>query len=44
MLILAPTKEDPPEFLSVDGVIGFLQVDEGCVVTSLLALTRVDLS
>ena len=43
MLILAPTKEDTPELLSVDGVICFLEVDEGCVVTSLLALTRVDL-
>ena len=38
VLILAPTKEDSPEFLSVDGVICFLEVDEGCVVTPLLAL------
>ena len=42
-LILAPAEEDPPELLSVDGVIRLLEVDEGCIVTSLLALTRVDL-
>ena len=43
MLILAPAKEDPPELLPVDGVIRLLEVDEGCIVTSLLALPRVDL-
>jgi predicted metal-dependent enzyme (double-stranded beta helix superfamily) len=42
-LIFAPTQEDPPELLSVYGVIGLLKVDEGCIVPPLLALTRVDL-
>jgi hypothetical protein len=43
VLILAPAKQDPPEFLSIDRVIGLLEVDEGCIVPPLLALTRVDL-
>ena len=33
----------PPELFSVDGIVGFLKVNEGCVVSSLLALPRVDL-
>ena len=42
-LIFAPTQEDPPELLPVDGVICLLEVDEGCIVSPLLALPRVDL-
>ena len=42
-LIFAPTQEDPPELLPVDGVVGLLEVDEGCIVPPLLALPRVDL-
>ena len=43
VLILAPAEKDPPEFLSIDRVIGLLEVDEGSIVTPFLALTRVDL-
>ena len=43
VLILAPAEEDPPELLPVDGVISLLEVDEGCIIPPLLALTRVDL-
>ena len=43
VLVLAPAKKDPPELLSVDGVIRLLEVDEGCVVSPLLALPRVNL-
>ena len=42
-LVLAPAEEDPPKFLSVDGVISLLEVNEGCIVPPLLALPRVDL-
>ena len=42
-LVLAPAEKDPPELLPIDGVIGLLEVDEGCIVTPFLALTRVDL-
>ena len=43
LLLLAPTEQDFPELLSVDGVIGFLKVNECRVVPSLLPLPRVDL-
>ena len=43
VLILAPAEEDPPELLPVDGVVGLLEVDKGCIVPPLLALPRVDL-
>jgi len=42
-LVLAPTKKYSPQFFSVDGVIGLLQVNEGCIVPSLLALPRMNL-
>ena len=42
-LALAPAQEDPPELLSVDGVIGLLEVDEGCISAPNLALPWVDL-
>ena len=43
LLALAPAQQDFPELLSVDGVIGFLQVNERSIVPSLLPLPRVDL-
>jgi len=43
LLILAPTEQDFPELLSVDGDIGFLQVNQRSLVPSLLPLPRVDL-
>ena len=43
VLILTPAKQDFPELLSVDGIIRLLEVDEGCKVSPLLALPRVDL-
>ena len=42
-LVAAPAGQDTPELLSVDGVVGLLEVDEGRVVPPLLALPRVDL-
>ena len=42
-LIFAPTQENPPELIPVDGIVSLLEVDEGCKVSPLLALTRVDL-
>ena len=42
-LIFAPTQEDPPELLSVYGVVCLLEIDEGCKVSPLLALPRVNL-
>ena len=43
VLLLAPAEEDPPQLLIDDGVIRLLEVDEGCIVSLLLALPRVDL-
>ena len=43
VLIFAPSKEDPPELRPVDGVVSLLKVDEGCIVTPLLSLPRVNL-
>ena len=43
LLALVLAQQDSPELLSVDGVIGFLQVNERRVVPSLLPLPRVDL-
>ena len=42
-LILAPAQKDLPELFPVNGVIRLLEVDEGRVVASLLALLGVDL-
>ena len=42
-LAFAPAQEDPPELLSVNGVICLLEVDEGCICAPLLALPGVDL-
>ena len=42
-LVSVSATQDPPELLSVDRVIGLLEVDEGRVVPPLLALPRVDL-
>ena len=43
VLVLASAEEDPPELLSVDGVICLLEVDEGRRCAPLLALPGVDL-
>ena len=43
LLVLASLSQDTPELLSIDGVVGLLEVNEGRVVPPLLALTRVDL-
>jgi hypothetical protein len=42
-LTLAPAQKDPPELLSVDGVVRLLEVDEGCIGAPPLALPWVDL-
>ena len=42
-LIFAPAQKDPPELVSVDGVIRLLEVDEGRIYAPLLALPGVDL-
>ena len=42
--VFAAAAKDPPKLLPVNSVIGLLQVDEGCIVPSFLALPRVDLS
>ena len=42
-LIPASATQDPPELLSVNSVVCFLEVDEGRVVPPFLALPRVDL-
>jgi hypothetical protein len=41
--VLALVEKDPPELLSVYGVIGLLKVDEGCISAPPLALPWVDL-
>ena len=43
LLVLASLSEDAPELLPVDGVVGLLEVDEGRIISPLLALPRVDL-
>ena len=43
LLILTPAGQNTPELLSIDGVVGLLEVDEGRVVPPLLALPRVNL-
>ena len=43
-LVPAPAPQYPPELLSVDGVVGLLEVDEGGVVPLLPTLSGVDLS
>ena len=40
----AAATQDSPQLLSVHRVIGLLQVNEGCELSSLLALPWVDLS
>ena len=42
--VFAAAAKDPPKLLPVDSIVGLLQVDEGCVFPSFLALPRVDLS
>ena len=43
LLVLASTGQDTTELHSFDGDVGLLEIDEGRVVPSLLALPRVDL-
>ena len=42
--VFASAAKDPPQFLSADSVISLLQINEGCELSSLLALPWVDLS